>query len=105
MAAGRSKAWTIFWFLFSLVAILLFAAAPIISVFTVYWVADAHGCRVDEASIHPCIINGTDYGETLYQFGVMGWFMLITVPIGLFLLVVWLAVALIHFFRWYRARA
>ncbi|GHD17264.1 hypothetical protein ACFOEZ_14285 [Tianweitania populi] len=105
MAAGRSKAWTIFWFLFSLVAILLFAAAPIISALTAGSIASAHGCQLDEGSIHPCVINGTDYGETLYQFGVMGWFMLITVPTGLFLLVVWLAVALIHLFRRYRARA
>ncbi|MBS9721659.1 hypothetical protein JYU29_13300 [Tianweitania sp. BSSL-BM11] len=105
MVAKRSRSRTVVWFLLALAAILLFATAPILSVFTVYSVADAYGCRVDEASVHPCVINGTDYGETLYQFGVMGWFMLITIPAGALLLAVWLVVALITLFRWHRKGA
>ena len=41
---------------------------------------NAYGCKVDEGSAHPCIINGHDYGELLYSLGVMGWFMLVTIP-------------------------
>ena len=43
-------------------------------------IANAYGCKVDEGSVHPCIINGHDYGELLYSLGVMGWFMLVTIP-------------------------
>ena len=38
-------------------------------------IANAYGCKVDEGSVHPCIINGHDYGELLCSLGVMGWFM------------------------------
>jgi hypothetical protein len=46
-------------------------------------IANAYGCKVDEGSVPPCIINGHDYGELLYSLGVMGWFMLVTIPGGL----------------------
>lgn len=61
-------------------------------------IASANGCQLDEGSVHPCIVNGQDIGEQLYGMGVMGWFMLVTIPTGLLalaaygaiLLVVWL---------------
>lgn len=105
MQARRGKSWTIFWLLFALAAILFFAAAPLISALTAGAIAEAHGCTLHEGFVNPCIIDGTDYGETLYQFGVMGWFMLITVPAGLVLLIGWLAVTSQHLLRWCRARA
>jgi hypothetical protein len=40
--------------------------------------------------VHPCIINGQDYGELLYSLGVMGWFMLVTIPGGLVAFAGWL---------------
>ena len=48
----------------------------------------------------PCIVNGNDMGEQLYSMGVMGWFMLVTIPTGLIalavygviLLIIWLVV-------------
>ena len=33
---------------------------------TCAWIANSHGCKVDEGSVHPCIINGKDYGQLLY---------------------------------------
>ena len=36
-------------------------------------IANMYGCKVDEGSAHPCIINGHDYGEFLYSLGVMDW--------------------------------
>jgi hypothetical protein len=53
------------------------------------WIANAYGCKVDEGSVHPCIINGHDYGALLYDLGVMGWFMLVTLPGGLLAFVFW----------------
>ena len=59
-----------------LVVISGFAFAPIGSVMLCGAIANAYGCKVDEGSVHPCIINGQDYGHLLYTLGVLGWLML-----------------------------
>ena len=64
------------------------------------WIANANGCKVDEGSVHPCIINGHDYGELLYDLGVMGWFMLVTLPGGLLAFVSWLILLILHRVAW-----
>src|SRR5678815_3495036 len=70
--------WT--WYSLALFVIVAFAFAPIGSVMLCAAIANAYGCKVDEGSVHPCIINGHDYGELLYSLGVLGWFMLVTIP-------------------------
>ena len=85
-----------------LVLILAFSLWPIGSVMYAASVAGAHGCALDEGSVHPCIVDGKDIGEELYAFGVMGWFMLATVPLGGGALIVWLIVLLIHRSAWGR---
>lgn len=64
------------------VVIGLFTISPCISVGLAGSIAAICGCKLDEGSTHPCIINGRDYGETLYRMGVAGWFFLITLPAG-----------------------
>ncbi len=64
------------------------------------WIANAHGCKVDEGSVHPCIIGGHDYGELLYALGVLGWLMLVTLLGGLFAFVIWLIVLILHRVSW-----
>jgi hypothetical protein len=59
---------------------------------------------VDEGSVHPCGINGNDYGQLLYTLGVMGWLMLVTLPAGAFTFVLWLIVLIFHRSNW-RMRA
>src|SRR5438477_4082922 len=93
------------WYVLSLFVIVAFAFAPIGSVILCAWIANAHGCKVDEGSIHPCIINGHDYGELLYQLGVMGWFMLTTIPGGLVAFVGWLVLVILHRVAWARRSA
>lgn len=88
--------WIAMWIV--LAVILLIAAAPLISVLIAGWIADANGCALDEGSIHPCMVNGEDIGGMLYTLGVMGWFMLVTIPLGGLAVVVWLIVAAILFF-------
>jgi hypothetical protein len=83
-----------------LALIILIALAPIGSVVACGWIANAHGCKVDEGSIHPCIVNGKDYGQLLYTLGVMGWFMLVTLPGGALAFGLWLVVLLLHRSRW-----
>ena len=86
-------------------AIVLIAAAPLLSVLFTYFVADANGCIVDEGSVHACMIGGSDWGETLYFTGMMGWFMLATIPLGGGALIVWFVLLLIHYLAWRRKAA
>jgi hypothetical protein len=65
-----------------LLAILTVALAPVGSVAVCGLIANTHGCKVDEGSVHPCIIGGHDYGQLLYTLGVLGWLMLVTLPGG-----------------------
>jgi hypothetical protein len=90
--------WIFYWIV--LVFIVLFAFAPIGSVMTCAWIANSHGCKVDEGSVHPCIIDGKDYGQLLYALGVLGWLMLVTIPGGLFAFVIWLIVLILHRASW-----
>ena len=91
-------------YLLALFAILAFAFAPIGSVMLCAGIANAYGCKVDEGSVHPCIINGHDYGELLYSLGVLGWLMLVTLPAGALAFVFWLIALILHRATW-RKRA
>jgi len=95
--------WVRYWILFAL--IVLFALAPIGSVVACSCIANLAGCKVDEGSVHPCIINGTDYGHMLYTLGVLGWLMLVTLPGGAIAFVVWLVVLIIHRNAWRKHEA
>ena len=81
---------------------MLIALAPVGSVIASGVIANANGCRVDEGSVHPCVINGKDYGQMLYTLGVMGWLMLVTLPAGVVAFGLWLAVLLIHRNAWHK---
>jgi len=90
--------WIFYWIV--LVFIGLFAFAPIGSVMTCALIANSHGCKVDEGSVHPCMIGGKDYGQLLYTLGVLGWLMLVTIPAGLFAFVIWLVILILHRASW-----
>ena len=64
------------------VLLLIWTIWPIVSVSVAGSIASANGCQLDEGSVHPCVVRGADMGETLYTMGMMGWFMLVTVPTG-----------------------
>src|SRR5436309_13628887 len=88
------------WYLLALFVIIAFGFAPIGSVMLCAAIANANGCKVDEGSVHPCIINGQDYGHLLYTLGVLGWLMLVTLPGGLFAFVIWLIILILHKEAW-----
>ncbi len=88
------------WYLLALFVIFGFAFAPIGSVMLCAAITNAYGCKVDEGSMHPCIINGQDYGQLLYTLGVLGWLMLVTLSAGLFAFVVWLIILILHRQSW-----
>lgn len=84
--------------------ILLLTILPLLSVLFTAGVAEAHGCHVDEGSVHVCMVMGQDWGELLYFTGVMGWMMLLTFPLGGGAFLVWLILLIIHRIAWRRAR-
>jgi hypothetical protein len=72
--------WIFYWIVLALIAIVAFV--PVGSVVACGLIANTHGCRVDEGSVHPCVIGGKEYGQLLYTLGVTGWLMLVTLPAG-----------------------
>src|SRR5581483_262815 len=77
----------------SLVLIVAFALMPLISALSAGFVAQWLGCRLDESGAHTCMLWGSDIGDTLLVFFVMGWLSLLTLPLGGLAFLVWLAVA------------
>ena len=71
------------------IVIALFAGWPIASVAIAGTIASWNGCTLHEGFPNPCVVNGNDMGDTLYAMGVMGWFMLATIPVGLVAFVIW----------------
>jgi hypothetical protein len=60
----------------------LFTCWPILSVIVAGTIASWNGCTLHEGFTNPCVVNGKDIGGTLYAMGVMGWFMIATIPLG-----------------------
>lgn len=83
-------------YLVLLAVIALLALFPVISVYAAYLVADANGCRLDEAGVYPCIVYGADVGGVLAVMALLGWLMLATVPMGGIALCLWSTALLIH---------
>lgn len=92
--ARRKFPWWIY--VVALLVILALALWPVASVALAGWIAETNACRLDEGSIHPCLINGEDWGPTLYSMFVMGWFMLATIPLGGIGLLILALVFIIH---------
>ena len=62
---------------------------PIASVIAAGLIANWNGCTLHEGFKNPCIVLGTDIGGALYTMGVMGWFMLGTIPLAFISFVIW----------------
>jgi hypothetical protein len=60
----------------------LFTGWPILSVIVAGTIASWNGCTLHEGFSNPCVVGGKDIGRTLYAMGVMGWFMIATIPLG-----------------------
>jgi hypothetical protein len=63
-------------------------ASPILAVLWATNFANRHGCELHEGFVNTCVVNGADWGGTLYQAVVSGWLLMLTIPIGVILLVV-----------------
>ena len=62
--------------------IILLALSPLLLVMIAGIIAQICGAQLDEGSSHPCMVAGMDIGPLLYSMFVMGWFSLITIPLG-----------------------
>jgi len=98
---GRSSVWRgLRWVLAGLTVLLL---VPLLSVLATALIANTLGCAVDEGSIHPCLVAGTDIGGLLYTMGMMGWLMIFTAPLTVLALLGWLVAGLLavaRILRW-----
>jgi hypothetical protein len=83
----------------SFFVIVLFALLPLITTLIAVGIAQANDCRVDESSVHPCIINGVDHGADLQAAANSFWLTFISVPAAFLLFIVWLVVFIIHLMR------
>lgn len=81
-------------------AIVLLMIAPILSIMTASMISNACGASLDEGSPHTCFILGHDIGPLLYNMGMAGWFLYITLPTGLVLILAFSVILLtIRFYR------
>lgn len=78
-----------------ILGILVLGFSPIISAVIAGTIAEANGCTLHEGFVNPCIINGEDWGQDLYTFGVLGWLALGTIPLALGAAVVYLVAVII----------
>lgn len=65
-----------------LTIVLVICLAPAVSMFWASWFAERHDCILHEGYSNPCIVNGKDWGDTLYTAFVMGWLMMLTLPLA-----------------------
>lgn len=77
----------------------LLAVAPILGVIFTGVVASTLHCQVDEGSVHACFYSGRDIGPLLYQLGVLGWLMIVTIPILFIALPIWVGVGYVFITR------
>ncbi len=62
--------------------------APLISLLIAYLVAGLFGCPLNEASVQECSVFGADLGGLLYQMSVAGWYLFLSLPLGLVVIIV-----------------
>jgi hypothetical protein len=98
---GGKRVFRIGWPIFIAIGtfIVVAAAFPLLAAFAAGTIANLNGCALNEGSANPCVIAGTDYGETLYSLGVVGWLAIATVPIGIAALAVWALVFIVTTIR------
>ena len=85
--------------------IALITLAPVLSVVLASVIARWGGCAVDEGGSHPCMVGGKDWGEALYTMFVLGWFMLLTIPVGALAFAGWVIALILHRGRWRRQQS
>lgn len=76
-------------------ALIALCMLPVAGVAWSSWFADRHGCVLNEAGVHSCVVNGHDWGTELAAAFVTGWLMLVTLPVAALLVVTLIATLII----------
>ena len=94
------------WYWLTLALIALLIIAPVILFVVSLVITETNGCVINEATVQPCIINGSDWAQPLEGTTILG---LLGMGLGgglaTVLFAVWLVVLLIHRFIWGRRAA
>ncbi len=88
----------------SLVLILLFAMAPLLSALTASAIANVLRCGLDEGSAHACVVVGVNIGGALHTMFMLIWFSMMTIPFASLALLIWLIAAIILYVMYRRRR-
>ena len=62
--------------------IIALAGWPVACVLVASAISSWNGCALQEGYANECVVGGRNIGGMLYQLGVMGWYMLATLPAG-----------------------
>jgi hypothetical protein len=104
-APPRPRQFGMLWYWLSLLAIFGFAVCPMVLFVAGVIIAGDHNCAINEGNTSPCLIDGTDWAQTLQFFGLAPLYLLATIPIAIVLGVVWVIALLVHQNRWYKRQA
>lgn len=99
-AKRRKFPWWPYWLVFAL--IVLFMISPI---FPVWWsegAAREYGCTVNASYVIPCVVDGRDIGPELHATAQAGYYFLMTAPLGLLAIFIWLVWLVVHRILWGR---
>jgi hypothetical protein len=80
-----------------LILILIFMWGPTAIGMYADWYGRMHGCEVEFTRAIPCMVNGEDQGQWIYETQQWAYLSLYTIPVGALLLLGWLGLAIIVF--------
>jgi hypothetical protein len=99
------KGHAVAWLIITFVLILLFTVSPFIVSFGGGALASALGCDGSMQISSPCTLMGSDVSQTLTTMVYVGYLGFVTIPVGEFLLIIWVVVAcVVALVRWRRRR-
>lgn len=78
---------------------LLACLSPLLSMAVAEILGQIHGCKVDFVSTQPCVAGGEDISGTLRTLGMMGYFLMATLPVAAGVVATWIIVELIVWAR------
>lgn len=82
---------------------MLASVSPLLAAFWASDFARRHGCDLHEGFTQPCVVNGEDWGETLYTAFVSGWLVLLTLPVLFVAMAVLLWLVVVDLIRYFRS--
>jgi hypothetical protein len=94
------------WYWLALVIIVVLATAPMGAAQYVDYLAQANNCRLTDGGTNgPCVSpTGEDLSPLIGQLMLLAWTMLLTLPLGFILFLVWGLILIVHRILWKRAQ-